>query len=197
MIFFERNGIQFGVLEKSAVKQNLFLFPNEHEQLQRLQHPNRKVEFIGARQLRNNMVKNQEIAYRETGKPYLKDSKLHVSISHSASTICFGVATKPVGIDIEIPDVRSVRASSKFCSDAESKLFDRTSIDDMTFLWSMKESIYKKIDKPGLDYKKCISIVKRGLSQTICLVKNDEIDIEVVIGHEKIDDHILTFTIDH
>ncbi|MCH1478727.1 MAG: 4'-phosphopantetheinyl transferase superfamily protein [Crocinitomicaceae bacterium] len=196
MIFFERFGIKFGMLDKSCVNIDTFLFEKERKQLKALQHPNRKIEFIGARQLRNEMIKNQEISYLDSGKPYLKDSKMHISISHSDAAICLCLSQNSVGIDIEIPSLRSVKVASKFCSDAESKLFNTSSIDDMTTLWSIKESIYKKIDEPGLDFKKCIRVLERGISKTMCVVKSNLTNIEVLIGHEKIDNQFLTFTIE-
>ena len=141
------------------------------------------------------MIKNQEILYLDSGKPYLKDSKMHISISHSDADICLCISENPVGIDIEIPSLQSVNVASKFCSHAESKLFNTSSIDDMTALWSIKESIYKKIDEPGLDFKKCIQVLERGVSKTICVVKTNLTNIEVLIGHEKIENQFLTFTI--
>ena len=195
MIFFERFGIKFGMLEKCCVNIDAFLFEEERKQLKTLQHPKRKIEFIGARQLRNEMIKNQEILYLDSGKPYLKDSKMHISISHSDAAICLCISENPVGIDIEIPSLQSVNVASKFCSHAEAKLFNTSSIDDMTALWSIKESIYKKIDEPGLDFKKCIQVLERGFSKTICVVKTNLTNVEVLIGHEKIEDQFLTFTI--
>lgn len=195
MIFFERFGTKFGMVDKSCVKIDAFLFENEQKQLKALQHPKRKIEFIGVRQLRNIMIKNHEISYLDSGKPYLKDSKMHISISHSDAAICLCLSENPVGIDIEIPSLKSVNVASKFCSHAESKLFNTSSIDDMTALWSIKESIYKKIDEPGLDFKKCIQVLERGVSKTICVVKTNLTNVEVLIGQEKIENQFLTFTV--
>ena len=163
MIFFERFGTKFGMVDKSCVKIDAFLFENEQKQLRALQHPKRKIEFIGVRQLRNEMIKNHEISYLISGKPYLKDSKMHISISHSDASICMCLSDNPVGID--------------------------------TALWSIKESIYKKIDEPGLDFKKCIQVLERGVSKTICVVKTNLTNVEVIIGQEKIENQFLTFTI--
>jgi phosphopantetheinyl transferase (holo-ACP synthase) len=121
---------------------------------------------------------------------------MHISISHSDAAICLCLSKNSVGIDIEIPSLRSVSVASKFCSDAEARLFNTSSIDDMTALWSIKESIYKKIDEPGLDFKKCIRVLERGISKTMCVVKSNITNIEVMIGHEKIDNQFLTFTIE-
>lgn len=195
MIFFERFGTKFGMVDKSCVKIDTFLFENEQKQLKALQHPKRKIEFIGVRQLRNIMIKNHEISYLDSGKPYLKDSKMHISISHSDAAICLCLSENPVGVDIEIPSLKSVNVASKFCSHAEAKLFNTSSIDDMTALWSIKESIYKKIDEPGLDFKKCIQVLERGVSKTICVVKTNLTNVEVLIGQEKIENQFLTFTI--
>ena len=65
----------------------------------------------------------------------------------------------------------------------------------MTALWSTKESIYKKIDEPGLDFKKCIQVLERGVSKTTCVVKTNLTYVEVLIGQEKIENQFLTFTI--
>jgi phosphopantetheinyl transferase len=195
MIFLNRHGTQFGLISKANISQDTFLFPEEHRGLRNVKHPSRRYEFIGIRQLRNKMIPNQEIIYLPSGKPALKDSVLHISISHSAHTICLGVSEFDIGLDIEAPNDRILRIISKFCSKEETSLFNEQSVHDMTLLWTLKEAAYKKANNPGLDFKKEIKIIERtNNNQHLCRVSRNNKISEFKLAHEEIQGQILTYT---
>ncbi len=194
MIFFNRSSIQFGLVSKTEITQDLFLFPEERIGLEKINHPIRRFEFIGVRQLRNQMIPEQEITYLPSGKPTLKESTLQISISHSEQTICVGISQSNLGLDIEVPHDRILRIKSKFCSKDESNLFDEQCVHDMTLLWTLKEASYKKADSPGLDFKKEIQIITRKQNEHLCRIKAKNKTTEFHLAHEEIDDQILTYT---
>ena len=194
MIFFNRSSTQFGVVSKTDISEDAFLFPKEKIELEKVKHPSRRFEFIGIRQLRNEMIPNQEIIYLPTGKPTLKESILQISISHSEQTICLGVSKSNIGLDIEAPRDRILRITSKFCSKEETTLFDEQCARDMTLLWALKEAAYKKVDKPGLDFKKEIQIISRRQNEHLCRVSKNNKITEFNLAHEEIHGQILTYT---
>tara|TARA_B100000767_G_C19674455_1_gene496716 strand:- start:10 stop:600 length:591 start_codon:yes stop_codon:yes gene_type:complete len=195
MIFFDRSGTQFGLISKANISQDTFLFPEESLGLEKVKHPSRRHEFIGIRQLRNKMIPNHEIIYLPSGKPALKESLLHISISHSVHTICLGVSEFDIGLDIEAPNDRILRIISKFCSKEETSLFNEQSVHDMTLLWTLKEAAYKKANKPGLDFKKEIKIIERtNNNQHLCRVSRNNKVSEFKLAHEEIQGQILTYT---
>ena len=54
--------------------------------------------------------------------------------------------------------ILSVR--DKFVNEFEIELIDTHSVNDLTILWSIKESIYKIYKKKGLNFKKNIIVQK-------------------------------------
>ena len=61
MIFFNRYSTQFGLISKADICDDIFLYPSERLDLDKVKHPSRRCEFIGVRQLRNKMIPNHEI----------------------------------------------------------------------------------------------------------------------------------------
>lgn len=194
MIFFNRYSTQFGLISKADISDDIFLFPSERLDLDKVKHPSRRFEFIGVRQLRNKMIPNYEITYLPSGKPTLKESPFQISISHSEQTICLGVAKLNIGVDIEVPKDRILRITSKFCSKEDADLFNKDCLHEMTLLWTIKEAAYKKANLPGLSFKKEIKIISRSKNEYICRVgKNNNVS-EYNLAHEEIDGQILTYT---
>lgn len=194
MIFFNRSTIKFGLVSKTEISKDTFLFPSEILGLQKVNHSTRQFEFIGVRQLRNKMMPKHEIIYLPSGKPTLGQSHFQISISHSEQTICMGVSKLNIGIDIEVPKDRILRIKSKFCSQEESNLFNEKCIHDMTLLWTLKEAAYKKANKPGLGFKKDIKITKRGENSHVCRINFDDKITEFNLAHEEFRGQILTYT---
>lgn len=194
MIFFDRFGTRFGIVQKDLVDESTYLFPSEKKELDKIAHPSRQIEFKGIRQLRNVLAKDHRIYYNENGKPFLIDSDHSISVSHSDQSICLGLAASNFGVDIETPQQRILKISSKFCSEEETKLFDQTSIIDMTLLWTIKEAVYKTSDERGLDFKKSIRVFKSDKNNHSCLVTKKNGISEIRLRHEFFEGQILTYT---
>lgn len=82
------------------------------------------------------------------GKPFLADTDLFVSVSHSQTHICVGVANRPFGLDIEPYDrvIRQAQAiSRRWFSTAEQKQLAEADDPNALFLklWVKKEAWLK------------------------------------------------------
>ena len=194
MILFEGSGAHFGILSKELVESDSFLYPNEIKALQEIKNKARKKEFIGVRQLRNAIAKNQEIFYDLNRKPLLVNSRNEISISHSKQSICIGISNINIGIDLEVPSERVLRIKSKFLHNEEQKFFDKNSSDEMTLLWTIKEAAYKYVNQPGLSFKNNIRVIAKEDTEFICRIHKLNHVIEVGMAHEIIDGQILTYT---
>lgn len=124
-------------------------------------HPNKKLEFAASRFLKHQLFGNVEIEYLVHGSPFisLNDTPTLLSISHSnhLTAICRHNHF-PVAVDLELISDKSVKLAPKFCSVSEAELFDMNSKEDMTLLWSFKETLYKLSDRNGLIFKKDIIV---------------------------------------
>lgn len=82
----------------------------------------------------------------EHGKPYIKDSNLHISISHSGDFAVCAIDEKPIGIDIEqIRDIK-LKTAEKFCNEKELMYINECDgISRFFEIWTAKESAYKML----------------------------------------------------
>ena len=82
----------------------------------------------------------------EHGKPYIKDSKLYISISHSADFAVCAIDEKPIGIDIEQIRNINLKTAEKFCNEKELMYINECdSISRFFEIWTVKESAYKML----------------------------------------------------
>ncbi len=99
-----------------------------------------------------------QILRTEKGKPYLSDSTLHISISHSGDFVAAAVDVAPIGIDIEVIKDRDLKICRRLCSESDMKLMEGSASPIITFykIWTAKEAYFKKIGS-GITALKSIS----------------------------------------
>jgi 4'-phosphopantetheinyl transferase len=116
-----------------------------------------KKEQLGANLLLNDILENYffmditkvEYIYSEYGKPYIKDSNLYFSLSHSNGVIALAVSKEEIGIDIElIKDVKD-NLALKVMNEAEYNIYKGLSKNDKISyfyeVWTSKEAYVKKL----------------------------------------------------
>lgn len=96
----------------------------------------------------------------EHGKPYLVNSDIHISLSHSYDYASVIISKdKKVGVDIELIKMKIKSIKHKFLSDvelAQKQIGDNT--NGLYVCWCAKEAIYKWYGKKGLEFKQHIHI---------------------------------------
>lgn len=162
---------------------NIFLFPEEEIQLERLQNDKRKKEFLGARKLRNQLLINSSIGYDQNGKPYLNSMGLtSISITHTKDLVAIAVAPFEIGIDVEIANERIHKVIDKFATEHEKNLYTLgyfNLTEWYTFIWCAKEAIYKLGQVKGLSFKDEILI------EQIVPAENDFLQLNAAIQTKK------------
>lgn len=85
------------------------------------------------------------IAAEPDGKPYLKDSALHFSLSHSGSFAACALSDLPVGLDLEYRGRISDALLRRSFSPEEQTLIRSSQDSDLLFtrIWTGKESFVK------------------------------------------------------
>ena len=92
-------------------------------------------------------LENADIQKTPSGKPYLADSPLKISLSHTSGMVCCAVAEeKEIGIDCERSRSVSRRLPKRVCTEKEIADILAADDPDSRFLmyWTLKESISKK-----------------------------------------------------
>ena len=128
----------------------------------------KKVQSLSARALLQKVLKEIDVnasisslCTKKSGKPYLRDFDLNISLTHSGEYVGCVVSNKPVGIDIE--EIREIRTAviSRVCSSEELEYLIQNNLSDFFTLWTLKESYIKATDYKTLKVKE-LSFVKDG-----------------------------------
>ncbi len=195
-MFFERHKINFGFLNKTSVDSNTLMLNEENAELMKIKSLQRKNEFIGIRQLRNQLIPNKPILYNSNGKPFVDKCENHISVSHSSKSICLAISKFPLGIDIEGIDERVLRIKPKYVNIEDKKHYQYNSVEDLTILWTIKECLYKLYDIKGLSFKNDIRALFRNKNEHYFEVLTKNGIQKHRLKHEKIDNEILTYNIE-
>ncbi len=117
----------------------------------------KRLEWFAGRWLLHVLLQAEDRAVSlkdEFGKPYLLNSTLHISLSHSDDKAAVIISEKPVGVDIQYFTPKIERIERKFMREAESNsLSVKNRIEQLHVFWGAKESLYKAYGKRELDFR--------------------------------------------
>lgn len=113
--------------------------------------------------LKELLGEEKEIKHDANNAPYIEDSNLHISISHTNSMVAVAISNNPIGIDIEDRERKQLQLSHKFTTKQEKEWIDNCkTIKDKQLIseviWSAKEAIYKLANIKGLLFESEIEI---------------------------------------
>jgi phosphopantetheinyl transferase len=158
----------------------------------------RLLEKLAIRLLVNRILGNKEhqnIAYYESGKPYIKNSLYFVSFSHKLDYVSVILSTqKYTGIDLEEVCEKPIRLLSKF--ENENDLLEKellSNIQRASLLWSAKECVYKVYGNKELDFKKHITIENKD-KKIIGHVHKEKHQVNIPLDYHFFDNMVLVNT---
>lgn len=134
------------------------------QEVRRFASENRRLEWLAARVLLCAMLgKEKRIAYYSNGRPYLPDDLRHISISHTKGYVAVILGESPlagVGIDIEQYGERVRRVADRFVrNDEVIHSYKDTDIWALLLHWSAKETVYKCLDQPEVDFREHLRVM--------------------------------------
>lgn len=149
------------ILNANNLKTDLTLYKNiDKRRLEKIKKSKNTLfikEQLGSHLLLTDVLENtyfQEIdkieyIYNESGKPYIKDSSLYFSLSHSNGIIALTVSKEEIGLDIElIKDVKDT-LSRRIMNDLEYSTYQNLNKESKKIyffeVWTSKEAYIKKL----------------------------------------------------
>lgn len=100
------------------------------------------------------------IAYSESGRPYLLDSELSISISHTIGFVAVLISTyRLVSIDIEVPSKRVLALSKRFVRKDEAFSLKKNKLLSNLLIWCSKELLVKLLDRRDVDFKSHLHVL--------------------------------------
>ena len=111
-----------------------------------------------ASRLLNKPLEEIVLLRDEKGKPFIKDSPLYISISHTGNFAAVTLHTAPVGLDIEVLKPIDKRLKNRICTDSDLKYvlsLDNEIEENLKTLeiWTAKEAYFKKIGTGITNFK--------------------------------------------
>ena len=172
----------------------------------------RRKEWLTARILAEQLTggKNIRIIYDEQKKPFLlprspfgKNSKKHISLSHSRDILAVIIDGTETGIDIEIIKPKVVRIKEKFMSrDELGSLQGEKQEEQLTVYWCAKESLYKLYGRNELVFNKDLIIEPFQYSEKGVIrgwIKNSNMEKSFSLQYQKLvsgnDDFMMAYII--
>lgn len=138
--------------QPEAYRQNMQRFAAEH----------RRLEWLSVRVLLFTLLgEEKEIAYYQSGKPYLADRSASISISHTRGyvSVIIGEVDKEVGIDIEQYGERVHKVAHKYMrADEVVSTYQGTDTWSLLLHWSAKEVMFKCLNMPEVDFREHLQI---------------------------------------
>ena len=130
----------------------------------------RRLEYLAVRALATQMgIHSADIAYLASGKPYLKDSNLTISISHTKGYVAVLMSAHgQAGVDVEHTTDRVRKIRQKFMHPMEETVLTEVckSINETLGLllhWCAKEAMFKAVPEDGVDFAQELRIIDFGL----------------------------------
>ena len=133
------------------------------EGLRQLTAERRRREWLASRVLLKTLMEKEcRVAYHADGAPYLPDSTLYISISHTEGYAAVLLQKEGVaGIDIERRQPRVLRVRSRFLSEEEDAEVASSKDDEVSRLlvyWCAKEALYKMIRQGEVDFARHLHV---------------------------------------
>lgn len=173
--FLKHTGPLWGVWKIDESSDELFsLLRNGDEylpQLESIRTEQRRREWLAVRVLLQELAgAPMRIAYRPNGAPYLPDSPLHISISHTKGYAAVLLQEcPPVGIDIEYRSGRVLKIRSRFMNPDEEDAIDRAHETEHLLLhWCAKETLFKMIGAEEVDFLRHLHVRPFPYAETGC-----------------------------
>jgi len=143
-------------------------------------------QFLAKHLLLKELNLTSKVSYLSNGKPVLSNGQ-YISISHSGPFVVIAVWQEPVGIDIEKNQPKLKKIANRFISDED--YYNQQLNNELHWLWTAKESIYKLAGIRGLSFKNDIIIRHLNINcfSGKAIMKNKKVDLVF----KKIDDDYL------
>ena len=159
----------------------------------------RRIQWLATRVLLKTMTNSiYKIDYSSTGKPFLKNSPIKISLSHSDKYVAILLNKKEeTGIDIERIGDKIERIKHKFLNSKElSNIQEQASLQKLHIYWAAKESLYKLYGKKELIFKENLLIDSFEYAEKGNLkasINQSGFNKSFLLEYEKINGHILVF----
>lgn len=127
----------------------------------------RRLEFLASRFLLKFLIPDidfSNLKFHPSGKPFLENSEIHLSFSHSFPFVAVSISSQSTGIDIQVFQPKIIRLQQKFLSPEEQELF-QNKVEKITLAWTAKEAGFKWFGEGGVDFIRQMKIFEFNMNK--------------------------------
>ena len=125
-----------------------------------------KNQFLAVRYLLKYLsIDLLNLNYNSLGNPFFENN-YKISISHSGLYVAVIISDTAVGIDIETINDRVLKIKSKYLETELNYPLELNTEISLVY-WNIKESVFKAVDKPGIDFKKNILVPPLDMKKNV------------------------------
>jgi 4'-phosphopantetheinyl transferase EntD len=137
---------------------------------------------------------NEVLKQDERDRPFFANSDWKISLTHAYPYVAAACRhKKEVGIDIEKKGRKIEKIAPRFLN--QDELQDRSGNHSaLTLAWSIKESIYKAANIPGLSFREAIALEKHTENTSGCAQINEGEKIATYV-YEEFDDFVISLAL--
>lgn len=153
--------------------------------------------FLSIRHLLHHInLTDNDLHYNEYGKPLLKNDQ-HISITHSYDFSAIVVSDGIVGIDIEKNRDKIKIIKHRFTDFSQNELNDDDYIQQLTFIWGAKESMFKIHPCGGMNFKNDLKVHQFNLENAKGVINTPELKENCDIYFHQIENYSLAIATIH
>lgn len=178
------------ITEDIEVLRDIYLSENSINRLKNMKSEQHQKGFLSIRHLLQQLnINDDELIYNKFGKPILKN--VHISITHSYDFSAIVISDKLVGIDMEKNREKIKVIAHRFTDFDYQHLNNETAIQQLTFIWGGKESLYKIHPSGGMSFKHHLSLHELNFDNQTAIgaINTPEIKEEFDIHFAQIDNY--------
>lgn len=124
------------------------------------------------------------IERNSSGKPFLTNSNIFISISHTSNFYAIMVSNSVCGVDIELVSRKCIHLSNRFASQDEleicKEVFD---LNPALLIWCTKEALFKYLGRDGVDFKDDLKLVGATQNTIKAVADNDVVNLKWYIDN--------------
>ena len=171
-------------------------------QLAEIHTEHRRQEWLASRMLLQTLTScPARIAYHPNGAPYLPDSPLYISISHTRGYASVLLQECPAaGIDIEYRSDRVRKIRRRLMNPEEEAGIDpEHETEHLLIHWCAKETLFKMIGQEGVDFCRHLHVCPFPYAEEGCFVAFEtrtEAHVRYLLHYRVEQEFVLTFSSD-
>ncbi|MFA6922697.1 MAG: 4'-phosphopantetheinyl transferase superfamily protein [Bacteroidales bacterium] len=188
-------------IDELLLKINLTSY--EKEIYNSFKHDLRKLHWLSARAIIKELLpeENIEIIYAPNDKPFTKNKKYNISISHSHKKAAVIISkNNHVGIDIEKMQHKIEKLKEKFLCEEELKNIGNKNISEKLYVcWGAKESLFKLYGKGNIIFAENFFVETfeyKSKGEITGYIKLNNLKNKYKIFYEAVDEYMLVYVIE-